>query len=63
MGWEKIAKIAGLDAPQRIDINVTASMTVLKGHVRSMSDADLARLVGSSGNVVDVDFYPVKPGE
>lgn len=60
MGWEKIAKIAGLDAPQKIDINITASVAVLKGHVRAMSDADLAKFVGGTGNIIDVDFYPVK---
>jgi hypothetical protein len=59
MGWEKIAKIAGLDAPQRIDVNVTASMTVLKQHVRALPDAELARLVGGTGSVIDADFYPV----
>lgn len=64
MGWEKIAKIAGLDAPQKIDVNITASVAVLKGHVRALSDAELARLVGSGAkNVIDADFYPVDSGE
>lgn len=62
IGWEKIAKIAGLDAPQRIDLNINASIDVLKSHVRGMSDADLANLV-DAGNVIDADFYEVPNGE
>lgn len=58
IGWEKIAKLLGYDAPQRIDVNVTASIEVLKGHVKTLSDAELARLAGASG-VIDADFYEV----
>lgn len=61
VGWEKIAKILGHDAPQRIDINVVQSIEVLKGQVKHMSDADLARLVGDTG-IIDADFYEVGGG-
>lgn len=56
MGWEKIAKLLGYDTPQKIDVNITASIDVLQKHVRGMSDADLAKLVDAR-DVIDGEFY------
>lgn len=56
MGWEKIAKLLGYDSPQKVDINITASIEVLRAHVKTMGDAELAELIGARG-VIDGDFY------
>lgn len=61
MGAEKIAKLLGYDAPQKIDVNITASLDVLKAHVHTMDDAALAGLLGA-GNVIDAEFYEVGRG-
>lgn len=61
VGWEKIAKLLGYDAPQKVDINITASIDVLKAHARSMSDGELAKLAGAGG-IIDADFYEVREG-
>ena len=58
-GGTALAKLHGLDAPQKVDINVSASIDVLKVHVRQLPDAELARLAGST-DVIDADFYPVR---
>lgn len=56
LGWEKIAKLLGYESPKQIDVNITASVEVLKTHVRRMDDNELARLVGSH-DIIDADFY------
>jgi len=56
VGWEKIAKILGYDQPQRVDININASVEVQKNVVKSMSDEELVRQLGA-GNVIDAEFY------
>ncbi len=56
-----LSKLHGLDAPQKLDINITASIDVLKGHVRQMDDSTLATLVGAD-KVIDGDFYRVGNG-
>lgn len=58
VGWEKIAKLLGYDAPQTVNVNITASVEVLKSNARRMSDADLVRAVGA-GAVIDGDFFEV----
>lgn len=60
IGWEKTAKILGLEQPTKIDINLTASMEVLQKNVRDLTDAELAQSLGAS-NIIDADFYEVKP--
>lgn len=60
MGWEKIAKILGFDAAQKVDVNITASLDVLKTHVRTMSDDQLSKMLGADG-IIDGDFYVVAP--
>lgn len=57
-GWKEISRISGLDAATKVDVNITASIDVLKGQVRGMSDAELARYVGA-GDIIDGDFYVV----
>lgn len=61
-GWDRLMKLHGLDAPQKLDINLTSSVEALRGVARNMSDADLARLVGTS-DVIDAVFYEVPDGE
>ena len=61
IGWEKLAKLHGFDAPTKIDVNLTASVEVLQGHVRSMSDAELVKQLGA-GSIIDGEFYEV-PGD
>ena len=56
IGLEKIAKLLGYDAPKKIDINVSATLDVLRENVKSMDDAALARLVGA-GDIIDGEFY------
>lgn len=56
IGWKEIAKLLGYDSPQKIDVNITATIDVLKAHVRTMDDTALAELLGARG-VIDVDFY------
>lgn len=56
IGWEKIAKLLGYDTPQKIDVNIHASLEVLQSHVRGMSDEELAKLLGAN-SVIDGDFY------
>jgi len=59
MGWEKIAKLLGYDSPQKVDINITASIDVLKSHIRGMDDEQLAEIAGAK-DVIDGDFYRVE---
>ncbi|MCA9232186.1 MAG: hypothetical protein KDA57_16175 [Planctomycetales bacterium] len=61
VGWEKIAKLLGYDAPQKVDINIVASIEVLKNNARRMTDAELAEAVGARG-VIDGDFFEVTEG-
>jgi hypothetical protein len=60
-GWKEVAKILGHDAPAKVDVNITASIEVLRGHVRNMDDAALAKLLGA-GDIIDGDFYEVAQG-
>lgn len=56
IGWEKLAKLHGFDAPTKVDINVHASIEVLQGQVRQMTDAELVKALGA-GSVIDGEFY------
>lgn len=56
IGLEKMAKLMGYDAPKKVDINVTASLDVLRENVKSMGDAELTRLIGA-GDIIDAEFY------
>lgn len=58
VGWEKTAKILGYDQPQKIDININASVEVQQALVKEMSDADLVKMLGA-GNVIDAEFYEI----
>ncbi len=55
-GWEKIAKILGHDQPQRVDININASIEVQKNVIKALSDEELVRQLGAD-NVIDAEFY------
>lgn len=56
IGWEKIAKLLGYDQPQKIDINIHASIEVQQQQVRGMSDAELIKHLGA-GAIIDAEFY------
>ena len=56
VGWEKVAKILGHDQPQRVDINIHASVEVQKNVIRALSDDELVRQLGAD-NVIDAEFY------
>ena len=58
VGWEKISKILGYDTPQKVDVNITASLENMKDYVRTLSDSDLTKMLGAGG-VIDADFYVV----
>lgn len=55
-GWEKIAKILGHDQPQRVDININASIEVQKNVIKALSDEELVRQLGAD-HVIDAEFY------
>lgn len=60
-GWDRLIRLHGLNEPERIDINLKASIEVAQKHVRHMSDADLVRALGAGG-VIDAEFYEVQDG-
>ena len=59
VGLEKVAKLLGFDAPQKIDVNIPASIDALKTHIVQFDDAQLAQLVGAK-DIIDGDFYRVE---
>jgi hypothetical protein len=58
VGWEKIAKMLGYDAPQKVELNIKATVDVLSQQVRSLDDATLVRMLGAD-DVIDGEFYDV----
>lgn len=61
MGWDRIAKLLGHDAPQQVNINIQASVEVLKNRVGTMGDAELVEILGANG-IIDADFVEVRNG-
>ena len=59
IGLKEVAKLLGYDSPQKIDINITASLQSLKEHIGSMDDEALAQLAGAD-RVLDADFYRIE---
>ena len=57
-GWKETAKILGLDSPQRIDINLQASIEVQQAHIRTLPTAELMKRLGAD-EVIDGEFYEV----
>lgn len=57
-GMKEIGKALGLYEPQKIDINLKASMEALAQHAKTLPDDELLARLGAS-SVVDVDFYEV----
>jgi hypothetical protein len=58
VGWEKVAKILGLAEPQKIDINISASLEVQQKQVKGMTDQELVQMLGAEG-IIDAEFYDV----
>jgi hypothetical protein len=59
MGWKEINQMYGHNAPQKVDINLRESVTVVQHRVKSLPDAELVKLLGA-GNVIDGEFYEAK---
>lgn len=59
IGLEKVAKLLGLDAPQKIDVNVTHSIEVLRENVRTLPTQALIQAVPGAKDIIDADFYEV----
>lgn len=62
VGWEKIAKLMGYDAPQRVDININATVEVIRGQLRHLPDEELVKALPDARDIIDGDFYEV-PGD
>lgn len=60
VGLEKVAKLLGHDAPQKIDVNIKTTIEVMQQQARGMSLEELLSAVPGAGGVVDVEFYEVK---
>lgn len=58
VGWEKTAKILGYDQPQKIDININASVEVQQKLIKSMSDAELVKSLGAD-TIIDAEFIEI----
>jgi hypothetical protein len=58
VGWEKLAKLLGFNEPEKVDINLKASIEVVQKNMKTISTPDLVKLLGA-GNVIDVEFYDV----
>lgn len=58
VGWEKIAKLMGYEAPQKHEVNVTATIQALQSNLKSLPDSELSKLVDANG-VIDAEFYMV----
>ena len=58
VGWEKIAKLLGYEAPQKHEVNVTATIEAMQGSLKSLPDSELSKLV-NAGDIIDAEFYLV----
>lgn len=58
IGWEKIAKLLGFDNPTKVDVNLRASVEVMKKQVQDMTDDELVAALGASG-IIDAEFHEV----
>ena len=61
IGIEKVHKMLGYDVPQKIDININASVEVLRENVRTLPTSQLIAAVPGAADVIDADFYEVGP--
>ena len=63
-GWVEIARINGLDAPKKVEVEVThiSDPNAPTEQLRRLSTTELAKLV-DDGNVIDADFYEVRDDE
>jgi hypothetical protein len=59
VGWEKLAKLMGYDAPQQVNINMQASVEVVRGQLSQIPEAELVKLLPDARDVIDGDFYEV----
>lgn len=63
-GWTEIARINGLDAPKKVEVEVThiTDPNAPTEQIRQLSMPELAKLV-DDGKVIDADFYVVRDDE
>ena len=61
-GWKETSRILGYDAPQKVDINIHASVDAMASQVKAMDDASLARLLGAD-QIIDAEFYELGTGK
>lgn len=59
VGYEKLAKLHGLNEPEKHILNINASVEVLQKTVRALTTADLVGMLGAGG-IIDAEFYPVE---
>lgn len=59
VGWEKIAKLMGYDAPQRVDININATVEAIATQLRTIPTEELVKHLPDARDVIDADFDEV----
>jgi hypothetical protein len=62
VGWRDLAKLLGHDTPAKVDINITASIDVVRSQLRQLPDHELSELAGANG-IIDAEFYMVRDGK
>lgn len=63
IGLKEVARLMGFDQPQKIDVNVKATIEVMMQQARGMSLEELMVGVPGAGEVLDVEFYETKKSE
>lgn len=58
-GWKEIGEMLGYYAPQKVDVNLNASVEVLQRNIRAIPTDELVKRLGAE-DVIDADFYEVK---
>lgn len=58
-GWKEVGTMLGYYAPQKVDLNLNASLEVLQQSIRTIPTEELVKRLGAE-NVIDADFYEVK---
>lgn len=58
MGWKEIGMMLGYYEPQKIDVNLHASVEVLQKSIRNIPTNELVKRLGADA-VIDADFYEV----
>jgi len=63
-GWEKLARLCGVAAPEKKEINITHEGQVAQIHYAELDEAKLLELVGKQRQLtIDADFEEVDDAE